>query len=54
MNILEIQENEKEQLTILANHFQHISPSTKEDEYINNVKHFSSMLPVRIKEILNY
>ena len=54
MNILEIQENEKEQLTILANRFQHVSPSTKEDDYISSVKHFSSMLPVRIKQILNY
>lgn len=53
MNILELQENEKEELTILVNNFQHISP-TKDEEYIKQVTYYSSLLPKRIKEELCY
>ena len=49
MNILEIREDEKERLTILANSFKNISPSNKVEEFISHAKYISMRLPSRIK-----
>ena len=49
MNILEVQEDEKERLTILAKSIQHISPSKNIEEFILNAKKLSLQLPSRIK-----
>ena len=55
MNILEIKEEEKEKLLILAKSIQHISPSKNMEEFIINVKKLSLRLPSRIKcELENF
>ena len=49
MNILEVQEDEKEILTILANSFKDVSPTNKIEGFIEIAKNISLRLPSRIK-----
>ena len=52
MNILEVQEEEKERLTILAKSLQHISSSKNMEGFISNANILSLRLPSRIKREL--
>jgi len=52
MNILELQEEEKEKLIILSKSLQHISPSKNMEGFISNANILSLRLPSRIKREL--